>query len=358
MILKKKYIGLLIIPQLVFIQYISKYPEIIEKYYSLGIYQFCTTIARKIFSIFPFSIGDLIYLAIIIYFIILLFKTIINKNYNFRLFFKYLFYYSSIIHFLFYFQWGLNYYRIPVQKKLNLESTYTINDLKEVSKQLIIKSNKLHRQIAFSDTSSTEVPYDIIKINKIASMGYNNLTIIKENYPKIKLNNLVVKKSLVSLPLAYLGFSGYVNPFTNESQINSLIPKNSIPHTASHEIAHQLGFSQESECNFFAFLNTVNNEDIYFKYSGYSFALKQCLNELYKYDKPYHRSLLKLINKGVLKDYSNNSVFWKKYSNPVETVTKSGYDKFLKFNNIDQGIKSYNQSVSLIINYIKKENNN
>ena len=70
----------------------------------------------------------------------------------------------------------------------------------------------------------------------------------------------------MSLPLTYLGFSGYINPFTNESQINSLIPKNSIPHTASHEIAHQLGFSQELECNFIAFVNLTNNEDLYFKY--------------------------------------------------------------------------------------------
>ncbi len=82
--------------------------------------------------------------------------------------------------------------------------------------------------------------------------------------------------------------------------------------------------------------------------------MRQCLNELYKYDKPYYKSLIKLINKGILKDYSNSSNFWKKYSNSIEKVTKSGYDKFLKFNNVNDGIKSYDQSVSLIINYYKK----
>jgi len=44
MIFKKKYIGILIIPQLIFVQNISNYPEIIEKYYSLGIYQFISII--------------------------------------------------------------------------------------------------------------------------------------------------------------------------------------------------------------------------------------------------------------------------------------------------------------------------
>jgi hypothetical protein len=248
----------------------------------------------------------------------------------------------------------LNYHRTPLKEKLIIDSTYTIKDLKEISKQLIIKSNKLHRQIAQADSSSTEIPYDIARINKKASISYNNLSLLKKYYPEVKTNNLIVKKSLISLPLSYLGFSGYINPFTNESQINSLIPKNSIPHTASHEIAHQLGFAQELECNFIAFVNLINNEDLYFKYNGYTFALRQCLNELYKYDKPSYNSLLKLINTGILKDFKNNSEFWKKYSNPIESITKSGYDKFLKFNNISQGIKSYNQSVSLIINYLKK----
>ena len=357
MILKKNYIGLLIIPQLIFIQYISKFPDLIEKYYSLGIYQYLSGFTRSLFSVFSFSFGDIIYLSVFIYLIIRLFKKVIIKQFSLALFFNYLIYYASIIHFVFYLQWGLNYYRTPIQEKLTIKSTYTIEDLKEISKELIIKSNKLHREIAISDSSSTEIPYSIKEIKKIASLGYNNLTFIKDNYPEIKLNNLTVKKSILSLPLTYFGFSGYINPFTNESQINSLMPKNNIPHTASHEIAHQLGFAQESECNFIAFLNTKNNEDIYFKYSGYTFALRQCLNELYKYDRPSYNSLLKLINKGILNDYNNSSKFWEKYSNPIESITKSGYDNFLKFNKVKGGIDSYNKSVSLIINYYKNNKN-
>ena len=167
------------------------------------------------------------------------------KKINLKKSIKIILFYGSIFHFLFYFLWGLNYHRTSLHEKLIIDLTYTVEDLEEISKKLIIKSNKLHRQITLSDSSSTEIPYDIKKINKIASFGYNNLSLLKEYYPEINTNNLIVKKSLISLLLTYLGFSGYINPFTNESQINSLVPKNSIPHTASHEIAHQLGFSQE-----------------------------------------------------------------------------------------------------------------
>jgi hypothetical protein len=44
----------------------------------------------------------------------------------------------------------------------------------------------------------------------------------------------------MSLPLTYMGFSGYLNPFTNEAQVNYLGPCIlSQPQLA--EMAHQLG---------------------------------------------------------------------------------------------------------------------
>ena len=56
-----------------------------------------------------------------------------------------------------------------------------------------------------------------------------------------------------------MGFSGYINPFTLEAQINMKIPKLNYITTASHEMAHQLGISNESEANFVAFISSINN---------------------------------------------------------------------------------------------------
>ena len=51
-----------------------------------------------------------------------------------------------------------------------------------------------------------------------------------------------------------MGFSGYLNPFTNEAQVDILIPKYQLPTTASHEVAHQLGYAAENEANFIGIL--------------------------------------------------------------------------------------------------------
>ena len=69
----------------------------------------------------------------------------------------------------------------------------------------------------------------------------------------------------------------------------------------------------------------------------------------------HHIIIVKTIKYWNFKRFKNNSNFWKKIFKPIESITKSGYDKFLKFNNINEGIKSYNHSVSIIINYLNNK---
>jgi hypothetical protein len=58
-----------------------------------------------------------------------------------------------------------------------------------------------------------------------------------------------------------MGFGGYLNPFT-EAQVNYLGPMYSFPMTA-HEMAHQMGYASESECNFIGFLASVKNDNLH-----------------------------------------------------------------------------------------------
>jgi hypothetical protein len=56
-------------------------------------------------------------------------------------------------------------------------------------------------------------------------------------------------------------------------RLNSLLPLTALQPLAKWRI----GFTSESECNFIGFLASVKNDDLYFKYSGFSFALRYCL---------------------------------------------------------------------------------
>ncbi|GIZ09416.1 hypothetical protein FUMI01_21430 [Flavobacterium sp. UMI-01] len=181
--------------------------------------------------------------------------------------------------------------------------------------------------------------------------GYKQLA---KTHPFFTYNHLSIKKSLISLPLTYMGFSGYLNPFTNEAQVNDLIPMYQFPIVTVHEMAHQIGYASESECNFIGVLAATQHPNLYFQYSGYSFALRYCLGNWQMRDKKTLESLLKTIHPGVLQNYQESENFWKKYESPIETAFHVFYDQFLKANQQTEGMNSYSKFLNLLLDYENK----
>ena len=363
----KKILALSLIPQYLLIQFISFYPNFIESVYSNHIYIFISSFFRSISSNIPYAIGDVLYIIIGVFSIYWL---VINIKKPKRLLIE-LFACISIAYFFFNLSWGLNYYRIPINNQIE-NTTYSYEDLNKFSLELIKKINQLHFQLTSNDSIKAVLPYNFQENARISISNYHNLEkkhnsqyygykFIDRSIKNIsdfnkKGNKNNVKESMLSYPLTYMGFSGYLNPFTHEYNINSLIPDNSKPMVISHEIAHEIGFSSEMEANFISYISLINSENIYYQYFGHSFALRQCLNELRKLNKENYNLYLSKINKGILENYKETFEFWNNYNNPFEPIIKNIYDKFLKANKVKSGIKSYNQSLSLILKYNKPYN--
>ncbi len=347
---KKLIIALSIIPQYLLVRLLSNYPEFIETYYSNGLYQFTSKAFRYAFGWVPFSVGDILLGLLSIYIIRWLLinrKRIIKdtKNWCIDVFCA-----VSITYFAFYFLWGLNYYRLPIHKILNLGTDYSIEELISVTEKLITKSNTIHFSITKNDSIKVTIPYSRREILKQTSHGYVELA---KTYPQLSYSPRSTKICMYSLPQAYMGFSGYLNPFTNEAQVNGLAPLYKLPDTAAHEEAHQIGYAAENETSFIGNLATIYNTDIYFKYSGYVSALRDCLNEVYRRDRGQYNNLIAQVNKGIRKNYQESREFWNSYENPLEPLFKKSYSTFLKANNQDKGIKSYSYVVALLVNYFK-----
>ena len=259
-------------------------------------------------------------------------------------------FFVSILYFMFHLCWGYNYYRLPLHTTLHLNPKYTTAQLKSVTNKLVVKTNKLHLAITKDSLLKTSLPYEFSELIEISQAGYLQL---EKVYPNFKHDGKNSKKSIFSMPLTYMGFSGYVNPLTLEAQINAVIPLKSMPSTIAHEQAHQLGYAAENEANFIGFLASIHNEDLYFNYAGYKFALRYCLRELSKRDLDAYESTLCTINPGVLEDYQEAFEFWSAYNNPLEPLFKAFYSHFLKANNQAKGIESYSYVVALLVDYLE-----
>lgn len=348
----KTVIALSLIPQYFLIIYISRYPDFIEAYYSNGIYLYISKLFRFSLGWIPFSFGDFVYAFSIIYIIRWLYinrKRIKNDTKQWLIDIACT---VSIIYFAFHLFWGLNYYRLPLYKSLDLKSEYSTEQLVAVTKKLIAKSNAIYTEIAGNDTLKIDIPYSKSDILKMAPLGYDNL---KNTFPHLEYYPKSIKKSLFSYPLTYMGFSGYLNPLTNEAHIDALIPIFMFPTTTSHEMAHQLGYAAENEANFIGCLAAINHDDIYFQYTGYTFALRFCLNEIYRRDEALFESFYEEINKGVLYNYKEARDFWDSYENPMEPLFKMTYSSYLKANKQAKGMESYSYVVALFVNYFNEK---
>ena len=349
---KKAIVALLLIPQYALVKCLADYPEFIETYYSNGLYPIISKIFRYVLGWLPFSFGDLIYAFAIIYALRWLYKNRKRLLKDTKQWFVDVLTVLSIFYFVFHLFWGLNYYRLPLHKNLNLNHDYTTEQLVFVTKKLIEKSNAYHLKITKNDTLKVDIPYSKSEIFKRTQKGYDNL---KQVFPHLEYHPKSVKKSLFSYPLTYMGFSGYLNPLTNEAHVDGLIPVYKFPTTTAHEIAHQLGYAAENEANFIGCLATINNDDNYFKYSGYTFGLRFCLNEIYRRDEALYKTIVADVNIGILKNYEEVRLFWEAHQNPTEPLFKIFYGNFLKANSQDKGIESYSYVVALLVNYFENE---
>ena len=341
-----------IIPQLIFVKWFGNYPDLVEKYYSEGIYPAISNFLRLLFGWIPFSMGDIFYTLAVFALLRYLYykgKLIFKKPLAFL---QDLGITLSIAYFIFHLFWGLNYYRIPIQEKIEINANYNAKELEDFTRYLVKETNRLQLVLAKNDsTQKITIPYSQKKIFIKTQEGYSTLV---KSYPQFNYKNKSLKKSLFSLPLTYMGYGGYLNPFTNEAQVNAKMPILKIPTVSGHEAGHQLGYSSESATNFVGLLVTVKNKDLYFKYAAYSNALGYCLNDLRQYDQEKSTEIIESLHPGVRNNYREITVFWQQYENPTEPIFKWAFNAFLKANNQADGIKSYNAVVGLLIGYHNK----
>ena len=350
--MQRKYIlPIFLILQIFILKIVRFFPETVERFYSNGFYVYLSKFSRIVLGKIPFSIGDCIYFILIVFALKWFWKNRKSWKQEWKNNLLKILSVLSMFYFFFHFLWALNYYREPLFEKMSIERDYTDADLLAFTKKLIAKTNAIKSQIAKNDSLKVVFPYSQNQVFEMNQNGYKNLA---NEYNFFTYSHSSIKKSLFSLPLTYMGFGGYLNPFTNEAQVNYLGPMYSFPMTTNHEMAHQMGYASESECNFIGFLSSIKNDDLYIQYSGYSMALRYCLGNWQVRDEKVLEQLLKTVNPGILKNYKESRDFWEAYQTPIETGFHALYDRYLKINQQKDGMDSYSKFVNLMVNYYQK----
>jgi hypothetical protein len=351
--MRRKYLlSLFLLLQIIAIQILAHYPAFVTHFYSEGWFLMVSKFMRTLFGKIPFSVGDCFYILLLI--------IVLKKSWDARKSWKKEWKSNllkvasvfSIIYFLFHLLWAMNYYREPLSEKMNIKKDYSTADLLAFTEKLIIKTNAVHLQITKDANQKVINPHTPNEIFSMTQNGYDNLSKI---YPFFDYKTPSIKKSIFSFPLTYMGFGGYLNPFTNEAQVNDKLPLYGFPVVVCHEMAHQIGYASESEANFIGFLSASKNYDLYFQYAAYSTALHNCLYNIEMKDKTQINHFKSKINPGIVANYKESKLFWEHYETPIATGFDYFYDHFLKMNQQKEGIESYSKYVDLMVNFYKNK---
>jgi Protein of unknown function (DUF3810) len=302
------------------------YPAAVENYYSRGFYPVVARCQRLLFGWIPFSMGDILYGAVVVLLLYRLVRGVrrlvrrqAGRGWLLRGVGQVVFV-LLWVYVLFNVLWGLNYNRLGIADQLQLQvKPYTTAELNELTEVILGQLNGL-------DSAA-----------RSHRMDRGRMT-----------------PSLFSYPGLYIGFAGYYNPFTGEAQVNMKDPLFGLPYTGCHEMGHQLGYAKENEANFIGFLAARSSPDPAFSYSTYLDLFLYSIRELYVRDSALAKGFKGRLAPGVRADLKELQRFNRKYENPLEPVIWNLYGKYLRANRQPHGIVTYTEVTAWLIAYANK----
>lgn len=325
--------------------------ERVENRYSTGVYPIIASTLRNITGWLPFSVGDTLYIALVVYIIWKIVRSFrikwwkqkawwVTFGINFISITLYIYIIFNIL-------WGINYNRKGIGYQMQFErKEYTVAELQKVNELLAMELNS-KKEVLVNHKPTTGDR----ELLRIAENAYLEL---EKKYPFFKYENPSVKPSLISWLGNYWGFSGYYNPLTGEAQINTDVPQFTKPFVAMHEIAHQLGYAKENEANFAGYIAAVSSGNDEFMYSAFFDLFLYANRNLRRADSTAAQTIVQNLHPAIKQDLEELKQYHRKYQNPVEPLIRWIYGKFLQANAQPGGMMSYNEVVADLIGYYNK----
>ncbi|HEU4555113.1 MAG TPA: DUF3810 domain-containing protein [Chitinophaga sp.] len=328
--------------------------ESFASFYFHRLYVWISTLLRRFIGSVNLSVGDLIYTAWVIGAVIFLLKLCYNlvRGRWQRLALLLINGLGFIIgvYLAFLLLWGYNYRRHSLAADMGLHmqvKPYNVNQLYRLADTLLQQVNQ--QKAALGDTMGVAAPDpDSASLFRRATLAYEQAA---ARWPSLRYKYPSVKRPIYSYWLNYIGVTGYLNPFTNEAQVNVTTPQFTRPFTTCHEIAHQLGYAPEETANFVGYLVAGHSSDIRFRYAASLEMFLYSTGQLARQDTALAHQVWNRAVPGIKADYQYIIDFYRSFRGPLDDYSQLLYDQYLKANKQEKGIHSYSEVVGWLIAY-------
>ena len=327
-------------------RYINGFVNLYYKYIYLTL---VNTVSRGL-SLIPFSVYEMILYGFVIFIFIKIIMYIylgVTKKLSFKEILirslSNLLIYISIFIFLNIISLGVNAFRPDFVALTGLK-------VQDSSEEKLIKlctnfTNKLNEL----DGKIERDQYGILKLNNnVKDEGKDSMKKLGEIYPCLQGFYPNPKPYIFSKLMSYQLLEGETD-FTLEANYNNDMPSFNVPSTICHELSHIRGFNNEDEANYISFLACINSKNYEYQYSGYLMAYSYCMNDLYDFNLEAFKKINNELSHNVKMELKNDALYWNNYRGGISKMHNDAYDKLLKISGQEEGIKSYNEVVKLLI---------
>jgi hypothetical protein len=327
-------------------RFINGFANIYYKYIYITL---VNTVSRGI-SLIPFSVYEailygfaiFIFIKLIMYIYLWITKKLSFKKILIRSTSNFLIYISIFI-FLNMISLGVNAFRSDFVTLTGLK-------VQESSEEKLIElCDNFKNNLNELDSKIEKDKHGFFKLgNDVKEKGVESMKNLGEIYPDLQGFYPNPKPYIFSRVMSYQLLEGETD-FTMEANFNNDMPSFNIPSTICHELSHIRGFNNEDEANYISFLACTNSKYYEYQYSGYLMAYSYCMNDLYYFNLEAFKKINNELSDNVKMELKADSLYWNKYRGEISEMHNDAYDKLLKMSGQEEGIKSYNAVVKLLI---------
>ena len=328
------------------------------QWYSTHVYPVWVNMLGRMMGVFPVSVAEiLLYLlgALLLFTLGRLLWKLFRKRTGKRQvlgWFSNLLLAAGVLFLLYVVNCGINYHRTSFSESSGIKAEeYSVSELKEVCGWLTERVNTLSGSVTRDDEGIMRLTGG--NKGEVRSRAVEAMQSLGETYPELSGYYPEPKGLLAPWILSVQQLSGIYSPFTIEANYNSGMVDYNIPFTACHELSHLKSFMQEQEANFIAFLASTSYEDPEFQYSGYLLGWIYCMNVLHDADYDSWQEIRDTLSDGAGMDLRENNAFWARYDGAVAEVADQVNDRYLQANGQEEGVKSYDRMVDLIVSWYR-----
>ncbi len=251
---------------------------------------------------------------------------------------------------LFYVFWGFNYGQVSLGQRLEL--SYADVDQKDIMLEFqrateVLKNEAAHLPEKYAeDDALKHLEVKDKTIRNDVEFALRKLEL--PHFGKVRVRQLWPNGLLLRLNTA-----GIYIPHAFEGHIDNGLLSVQKPFTIAHEMAHGYGVADEGACNFIAWLACSQSKDQWTRFGGAFTYWRYVAAEMPPDSvKTVLQNLPPVVQESIHLIKEND----RKYPDFMPRARDAIYSTYLKKHGVSHGLRSYNEVVLLVQQYLEKQN--